>query len=299
MTPMSARLDDLRQRLAALRTRFARSGPRPAAPAAAMRASAVPAAALLDDLRGTAADFDELRLAILDEASTLPGVPDPARLGKLKALDALVTTIDGAEADRARRAAWEAARDDALSALDGVMTLVHREDTDFPRLAECQAKARELHAALWAAQPADLERITTMVSGGIRPFAELVALAEGWNRLDDERCALLQDSISQNFGRPLALATVRGKLSREGEIISTPEVAEAPEARAEPVVPTARAAPVGATPAAGDVAVPGVAPVGGGMRALAGAPARGGGRAPPPPPRRARRPCAPPGPAPP
>src|SRR5207244_7636702 len=111
MTPMSARLDDLRQRLTALRTRFAEVAARAAAAAAAMRASAVPAAALLDDLRGTAADFDELRLAILDEARTLPSAPDPARLGTLKALDALVTTIDGAEADRARRAAWEAARD--------------------------------------------------------------------------------------------------------------------------------------------------------------------------------------------
>src|SRR5712664_261151 len=266
MTPMSARLDDLRQRLAALRTRFAEVAARAAAAAAAMRASAVPAEALLDDLRGTAADFDELRLAILDEASALPSAPDPTRLATLKALDALVTTIGGAQTDRARRAAWEAARDDALSALDRVMTLVHREDTNFPPLAECQATARELHAALSAAQPADLERITTMVSGGIRPFAELVALAEGWNRLDDERCALLQDSISQNFGRPLALATVRGKLGREGEIISAP------------------AAPVVDTPVAGDVPVPGGAPVGGGMRAPAGAPASGGGNAPTGPP---------------
>jgi len=295
MTPMSARLDDLRQRLTALRTRFAEVAARAAAAAAAMRASAVPAAALLDDLRGTAADFDELRLAILDEARTLPSAPDPARLGTLKALDALVTTIDGAEADRARRAAWEAARDDALSALDRVMTLVHREDTNFPPLAECQAKARELHAALSAAQPADLERVTTMVSGGIRPFAELVALAEGWNRLDDERCALLQDSISRNFGRPLALATVRGKLGREGEIIITPEVAEVAEAPEAPIVPTARAAPVGATPAAGDVPVPGVAPVGGGMRAAAGAPGSGGGGAPTGPPVVAGDRVAPPG----
>src|SRR6267143_999473 len=286
MTPMSARLDDLRQRLAALRTRFAEVAARAAAAAAAMRASAVPTAALLDDLRGTAADFDELRLAILDEASTLPSAPAAARLGTLKALDALVTTIDGAEADRARRAAWEAARDDALSALDRVMTLVHREDKDFPPLAECQAKARELHAALSAAQPADLERVTTMVSGGIRPFAELVALAEGWNRLDDERCALLQDSISQNFGRPLALATVRGKLGREDEIISAP---------AAPVVPTARAAPVVDTPVAGDLPVPGGAPVGGGMRAPAGAPASGGGNAPTGPPVVAGDRVAPPG----
>src|SRR6266850_259426 len=260
MTPMSARLDDLRQRLAALRTRFAE---------VAARAAAAAAEALLDDLRGTAADFDELRLAILDEASALPRAPDPTRLGTLKALDALVTTIGGAQTDRARRAAWEAARDDALSALDRVMTLVHREDTNFPPLAECQAKARELHAALSAAQPADLE-----------------ALAEGWNRLDDERCALLQDSISQNFGRPLALATVRGKLGREDEIISAP---------AAPVVPTARAAPVVDTPVAGDLPVPGGAPVGGGMRAPAGAPASGGGNAPTGPPVVAGDGVAPPG----
>jgi hypothetical protein len=125
-----------------------------------------------------------------------------------------------------------------------------------------------------------------MVSGGIRPFAELVALAEGWNRLDDERCALLQDSISQNFGRPLALATVRGKLGREGEIISAP---------AAPVVPTARGAPVVDTPVAGEVPVPGGAPVGGGMRAPAGAPASGGGNAPTGPPVVAGDGVAPPG----
>ena len=293
MTSMSARLNDLRQRLAALRTRFAEVAARAAAAAAAMRASAVPAEALLDDLRGTAADFDELRLAILVEARTLPSAPAPARLGTLKALDALVTTIDGAQADRTRRAAWEAARDDALSALDRVMTLVHREDKDFPPLAECQAKARELHAALSAAQPADLERVTTMLSGGIRPFTELVALAEGWNRLDDEHCALLQDSISQNFGRPLALATVRGKLGRESEVSTpvTPEVPKAPEALEAPVVPAARAAPVGGTPVAGGVPAPGGVPV----RAASGAPAAGAGNTPTGPPVVAGDRVAPPG----
>src|SRR5438309_187137 len=98
MTPMSARLDDLRQRLAALRTRFAEVAARAAAAAAAMRASAVPAEALLDDLRGTAADFDELRLAILDEASTLPRAPDSARLGTLGREGEIISAPEVAEA---------------------------------------------------------------------------------------------------------------------------------------------------------------------------------------------------------
>src|SRR5204863_490804 len=34
---------------------------------------------------------------------------------------------------------------------------------------------------------------------------------------DDDRCAFLQDAITQSFGRPLALAALRGKLGREGD----------------------------------------------------------------------------------
>src|SRR5439155_15660214 len=84
-------------------------------------------------------------------------------------------------------------------------------------LAECQVRARELHGALSAATPDDLEHETVMLSGKLRPFTELMALVDGWNVLDDDRCAFLQDAITQSFGRPLALAALRGKLGREGE----------------------------------------------------------------------------------
>src|SRR2546428_2575952 len=190
MTPTTARLDDLRQRLAALRTRFAEVGARAAAAAAEVRASAAPAQALLDDVRATSADFDELRVALLEEASAFAGAPDPAKIGTLKALGALVTALERVEVDRGRRTAWEAARENALGVLDRVMALIHREDKDSPALADCQAKARELHAGLSAARPADLEHETTMVSARIRPFVELITLAEGWNRLADQRCAV-------------------------------------------------------------------------------------------------------------
>src|SRR3989442_1484670 len=223
MTPTPARLDDLRQRLAALRTRFAEVGGRAATAAAEVRASAAPAQALLDDLRETSADFDELRVALLEEASAFAGAPDPARIRTLKALGALVSALERVEAERARRTAWEAARENALGVLDRVMTLIHREDKDASALADGQAKARELHAALSAAEPADVERETTMLSEHIRPFVELITLADGWNQLDDERCSSLHDAITQNFGRPLALAALRGKLGHEGEIIDAPE----------------------------------------------------------------------------
>jgi hypothetical protein len=278
MTQPSARLDDLRQQLAALRTRFVEVGAHAAEVAAEVKASTAPSEGLLDDLRAIAADFDELRLAVVEEAAALPSPPELASIRTLTELEALLTALERAEAERARRAAWEAARENALGVLDRVMALIHREDKDSPALAECQGKARELHGALSAAEPADLEHETTMVSGRIRPFVELITLAEGWNRLDDERCAFLQDAITQSFGRQLGLAALRGKLGHEGEIIGAPEPAHfVPAAGYVPLVP-GQPAPAGyvAAPVAGGVVpIAGVAPGAGGAPAAGGVPVTG------------------------
>ena len=66
---------------------------------------------------------------------------------------------------------------------------------------------------------------------------------DGWNALDDDRCAYLQDSITQGFSRPLALAALRGKLGREGEV---PPPVQAPRMRSRAVATPAAeiAAPV-------------------------------------------------------
>jgi hypothetical protein len=83
----------------------------------------------------------------------------------------------------------------------------------------------------------------------------VLALVDGWNVLDDDRCAFLQDAISLSFGRPLGLAALRGKLGLEGVVPPPPLVtrqrgraAAAPVA--EPAYPeTPVAAPVAAPPA--------------------------------------------------
>lgn len=215
MTPTSARLDELRQRLVALRTRFGDVGARAASAAAEVAASVVPAETLVEDLRSTAADFDGLRLAIVDELSAFRDTPDPPNLGTLKGLEAALATMEQAHAEQVRRAAWETARDEARGVLERVMALAHREDPNWPALAECQASARELYQALDGAASGDIEQL----GAHLRPFLELITLAEGWNHLDDERCAALQDAITQGFGRPLALAAVRGKLGRGRAVV--------------------------------------------------------------------------------
>src|SRR5690348_1080351 len=176
MTPTSARLDELRQRLVALRTRFGDVGARAATAADEVGASIAPAEGLVEELRSTAADFDGLRHAIVDELSAFPNTPDPTKLSTLKALDAVLSAMERVQAEHARRAVWESARDDALATLDRVMTLTHREDPESTALAECQTQARDLHEALASAPSGDVEQL----DAHLRPFVDLVTLADGW-----------------------------------------------------------------------------------------------------------------------
>ena len=254
MMHTSDRLDELRQRLVALRTRFGDVGARAAAAADDVTVSVAPGEDLLDDLRSTAGDFNDLRGAIVDELSGFPNTPDPTKLSTLKALDAVLSAMERVEAEHARRAVWESARDDALATLDRVMTLTHREDPESTALAECQTQARDLHEALASAPSGDVEQL----DAHLRPFVDLVTLADGWNQLDDEHCASLQDTITHTFGRPLALAAVRGKLGQQGEVVAEPELDPVELAPAPP--PPSPPAPVAAAPTPPPVAPPSPAP---------------------------------------
>ena len=242
---------ELGQRLAALRADFAALGSRAAGAAQSLAAALPPPTILLDELTAAGDAFAALRADVLDQAGALSLVVDDAGLGSLRDLEPVLAAIAAAEKHRAQLAAWQAAREEALGVLDGVMALVHRDDKTLPGLSESQRRAREMHAALSGPAPEALEHETKMLPGQTRPFVELLALVDGWNVLDDDRCAFLQDAITETFGRSLALAALRGKLGREGQ----PPPPPAPRRRAAAAPPSAAGAPI-ETPAA---AVPSVA----------------------------------------
>jgi hypothetical protein len=210
--------EDLGRRLTALRADFAALGTRAADAASALAAKLPPPPALLDELSAARDAFTELRDAMLEHAGALALVLDGENLGSLRDLEPVLAAIAAAEAQQTQAHAWEEARESALLILDRVMALIHRDDRSFGPLAESQARARELHAMLAGSTPRDVEHETVMISGIVRPFSELLALVDGWNTLDDDRCAFLQDAITQSFGRPIALAALRGKLGREDEL---------------------------------------------------------------------------------
>ena len=251
---------ELGHRLATLRTDFTSLGTRAAGAAEALVATLPPPTELLEELTAARLAFVDLRSAMVEQAGALSITLEAESLGTLRDLEPVLDAIAAAQAHRAQLAAWEAARKDALLVLERVRAIVHREDRSLPTLTECQGRARELHAMLAGPAPEALEEETTRLPERTRPYTELLALIEGWNVLDDDRCAVLQDAITESFGRTLALAALRGKLGREGEAPPPPPVSRArprsparapelPPAAPEPV-PSLRApvAPVATAP---------------------------------------------------
>ncbi len=238
---------ELGGRLAALRSDFAALGTRAAGAAEALVATLPPPTLLLDDLSAARDAFAALRSAMLQQAGALSLVFDAEELGTLRDLEPVLAAITAAEEHRARLAAWEEAREEAFGVLDRVIGLIPREDKSLPALGEAQGRAREVRATLAGSAPAELEHETKTLPGKTRPFAELLALVEGWNALDDDRCAFLQDAITEFFGRSLALAALRGRIGRAGE---APPPAPRRRAAAAPAPVEVSPAPRVAAPAA-------------------------------------------------
>lgn len=243
--------EELSTRLSALRADFAALGTRAAGAAEALAATLPPPTALLDDLTAARAAFADLRGAMVEHAGGLALVLDAESVESLRDLEPVLAAIGAAEAHRVRLAAWQEAREEALGVLDRVLALIHREEQAFAPLAEAWNRAREAQEALSGPPPEDLEHETTLLPGRVRPFAELLALVQGWNELDDDRCAYLQDAITQAFSRPLGLAALRGKLGRVGEAPPPPPPPRRgrPPASAAPGGPAAAVEPAGTSSA--------------------------------------------------
>jgi hypothetical protein len=209
---------ELGNRLAALRADFAALGTHAAGAARSLAATRPPSTTLLDQLSAAGAAFAALRSAMIERAGALSLVVEVERLGSLRDLEPVLAAITAAEEHRVRVAAWEAARDEALGVLDRVKALTYRDDKPLPALGDAQRQAQSLHAELSGRTPeAPDEKATRQLPETTRRFSELLTLAEGWNALDDDRCAMLQDAITESFSRSLAVAALRGKLAGEGQ----------------------------------------------------------------------------------
>ena len=231
---MTSNADDLARHLAELTARFASLAATLGQAARELQVSGtLPPEALPGALETARREFVEMRAGVLEAARALSvATPTPAEIDSVKKLESVVQAVVGAIASEEKRQAAGEAKKRALAVLDRALAVTHTDDPAFAPLAQCQAKAKELRQivndpkTLETASPASIIERTA-------PFAALLTLIEAREQIDDERFAALEDSVSQAFGRQIAVAVTRGKLVVSG-------APAAPLAPARPAAPPSR-----------------------------------------------------------
>jgi len=171
----------------------------------------IPGQRLLDDVTALRLQFFDLYTQgiTVAEGLSIPSQPPAETLSSLHNLHALLQDISKAEEQRTLH---DDVRQRALTMLAQVELLRHRDHADFLPLRECQERAREMYEAIATTQWPNVHPATESLANGEDPFSDLLAWIEQQSILDDDNWALLQDTVEQFFGKPLAIAVSRGKL---------------------------------------------------------------------------------------
>lgn len=170
----------------------------------------LPSDSLIDEITTSRQSFLDLRTRALELAGLLAGSSKAAdEISSMKDLEALLQLV--AEAQR-KKAQEDKARLRALTVLDRILSLIHRNDAECPPLAEAQSKAKALRDAIRSHQGPTVHSDIMPLAQGRHPLAELLTLVEGYDDLDDDLWLLLQHAVAENFGKSLALSAARGKL---------------------------------------------------------------------------------------
>ena len=170
-----------------------------------------PDRSVINELMAARQNFAELRAQghALAESLAITPLPDVESLASLSEIKVLLEKIALTEEERKTT---ERVLQRAVMVLNRVCALRHRGLATFAPLVACQARATALR-----------DEITTMTWPQIHPGAEAIAkeddafsalltLVESGDELDDELCGAFQEVVSQEFGKPIAVAALRGKL---------------------------------------------------------------------------------------
>src|SRR5213594_1304456 len=250
---MALNADELSKGFVALSERFSRLAETLAHTAGQLQGSGtLPAESLLDEIAKVRTDFVDVRQRVLEAARSLAiNAPGMSEIDSLKALGPVLETVVQALAVQEKRAALAEARTRVMAVLDRILTVSHVDGPNFAALVQCQAKAREIRQAALDPKAFDGENAPAFLES-TPSFAALLSMIEGREALDDEKFAAIEDTVTQFFGRTLAVAATRGKL-----VVSDPPapVAERP-AQPAPRTPEPAARPAAAQPSPAPVPEP-------------------------------------------
>ncbi|MBD1885594.1 sigma-70 family RNA polymerase sigma factor [Microcoleus sp. FACHB-45] len=173
---------------------------------------------LIQELDESRKNFIQLRDKVLEMAEYLT-VSTTLKVEEMGSLADIKSVLERVNLAEKQKSALALVRNSALRVLERVLGIVHRVESNFQSLLECQDKARELQRAISESQESDLHPDTQLLADGNHPFSKLLTLIAEWEEADDERLASLQDAVAESFGKTLAMAAVRGKFIIQAEII--------------------------------------------------------------------------------
>src|SRR5262245_47578369 len=243
---MAVNAEDLAKGLAALGERFTSLSSTLAQAARELQAGTVPPESVVDEITKIRTDFVEVRHRILEAARSLSiTVPVISEVDSLGTLGPMLGTVVQSIAAQEKKAALAEARTRVLAVLDRILTVTHADGPNFAALVQCLVKAKEIRQAAQDPKAFDSENAPAFLES-LPSFAALLSIIEGRDALDDDKFAVLDETVTQAFGRTLAVAAARGKL------IVGVGAAPAPERAVSttPKEPAARPAAAPAAPAA-------------------------------------------------
>jgi len=255
---MAPNAEDLAKRLAALSERFTVLATALGQAVQQLQAGTVPSEAVVDEIGKIRTDFVDVRHRVLEAARSLSiAVPAISEVDSLRALGPMLEGVVQALAAQEKKAALSEARTRVLAMLDRILTVTHSDGPNFAALVHCLVKAKEIRQAAQDPKAFDSENAPAFLES-IPSFAALLSLIEGRDALDDDRFAVLDETVTQAFGRTLAVAAARGKLTVGAGPARVVERTASPAPK-EPAARPAQAAP--AAPAPTPVLTPTPAPV--------------------------------------
>ena len=232
---MAPNAEDLAKRLAALSERLTTLTTTLTQAAQQLQGvGTIPSEAVVDEISKVRADFLDVRHRVLETARSLSiTAPATVEIDSLRTLEPLLDAIVQAIAAEEKRAALAEARSRVMAVLDRILTISHSDGPNFAALVQCLVKAKEIRQAAQDPKAFDSEQAPAFLDN-IPAFAALLSIIEGRDALDDDKFAVLDETVTTAFGRTLAVAAARGKLT----IGAVPAPAPAPAIeRAAPPAP--------------------------------------------------------------
>lgn len=243
---MEAAHKDLLQQIARLSETYANLADRLSQAAKQLQDSGLPPSdSLLQEVAAYSRNFAGVQKQALElnKSAIAPG-----EIASLKDIQHLVETAAASEGKAE-------IRDAALKVIDRVLAIAHREQSDFAPLQSVHARARELQRAISESTPTQLHSDAESLVSGKHPVSAVLALVEQQDKLDDEQWVILEETVSAAFGKQIAVAISRGKLTIAEMVKAAPakvepafKAAPEPKISAEPlpeviVIPSGNVAP--------------------------------------------------------